>query len=58
VAQATNERPLLGDIPAIKTAMTEQLHSILESAFQSYFSDLQKHWQQCISAVGACFEGD
>jgi 5,10-methenyltetrahydromethanopterin hydrogenase len=45
-------------ILAIKTAMTEHLCSIPETAFQSCFKDLQKHWQQCTSAGGAYFEDD
>jgi hypothetical protein len=46
------------EIQAIKTAMTEQLHSIPESAFRNCFSGLQKCWQQCICAGGDYFEGD
>jgi hypothetical protein len=38
------------DIQVIKTTVTEQLHSIPESAFWSRFSDLQKRWQRCIDA--------
>jgi hypothetical protein len=46
------------DIQAIKTAMTEQLHIIPESAFWSCFNNLQKCWQWCIHAGGDYFEGD
>jgi hypothetical protein len=43
------------DIQAIKTAMTEQLLSIPETAFQSCFNDLQKCWQQCSDVGGGLF---
>jgi histone-lysine N-methyltransferase SETMAR len=46
------------DIQAIKTAVTEQLHSIPESAFQSCFNNLKKCWQWCIDAGGDYFEGE
>jgi hypothetical protein len=45
------------DIPAIKTAVTQQLHSIPENAFQTCFKDLQKSWQQYINVWGAYFRG-
>jgi hypothetical protein len=45
-------------VPAIKTAMTQQLCSISESVFQTSFKDLQKCWQQCFNAEGVYFEDD
>jgi hypothetical protein len=40
-----------------KTAMTEQLRSIPETAFRSCFNDLQKCWQRCSDVGGTISNG-
>jgi len=49
------ERPFSADIQAIQMAVTKQLCSIPESAFQDCSKDPQKHLKWCIVAGGSSF---
>jgi len=34
------------------------LCSVPKEAFQAYFQNCKKHWEQCIKSGGECFKGD